>query len=449
MSILQVEPAMLRECQVVNLWQHRCYGGADMATDNGEPLRVVYPGRLNDDRGADFRDAVIFADGQMVKGEVEVHVRSSSWQAHRHHEDPAYNNVILHVVMWRDSPAATVLSNGKEVPTLVLSESWERYSGSGMPCREADASLTWEAISRVLDDAGRERFLAKSDNFLVEMDQIDGGQSLYQGVMGALGYSKNKEPCLELARRLPLNILEAIAQANSPKEECLYQLQALLMGSAGLLPSQRFPEYQRNNSDDPRVARLEGYWANNPNPAAMSGREWRIFKVRPGNFPVRRIAAMSYLLLRYREGGLLEGITRLVDKASIEEEHRKLEAGFIVTDDGYWSGHYDFGPGRKLTKTALLGGNRAAGIAINILLPFTSAWGRFTSQTGLEEKALDLYGSYPGTAENSVVRHMKNQLGLKGKSHLTARQEQGLIHIYDTLCTQGRCNRCQLNYRKG
>ncbi len=71
-----------------------------MTTEDGEPVRVIYPGRINHNRGADLLDAVITTGRDVRKGDIEIHVKSSSWQAHRHHRDPAYNRVILHVVMW-------------------------------------------------------------------------------------------------------------------------------------------------------------------------------------------------------------------------------------------------------------------------------------------------------------------------------------------------------------
>ncbi len=44
---------------------------------------------------------------------------STCWM-HRHHLDPTYNRVILHVVFWNDAKEATTLSNGQKVPTLAL-----------------------------------------------------------------------------------------------------------------------------------------------------------------------------------------------------------------------------------------------------------------------------------------------------------------------------------------
>ena len=87
---------------------------------------------------------------------------------------------------------------------------------------------------------------------------------------------------------------------------------------------------------------------------------------------------------------------------------------------------------------------RAADIAVNVLLPFTFAWGKFTSQPELEQKSVDLYRRYPKLMANTVERHMSQQLGLNSSVVNSARKQQGLIHIYRSLCTQGKCNCCQL-----
>ena len=102
------------ESLIVKIWQHLLSIGTELTTERGKPLKIIYPGRINDDRGADFRDAVLATNRGLIKGDIEVHVKSSDWQAHRHHQDPAYNRVILHVVMWHNTKTATNLQNGKE-----------------------------------------------------------------------------------------------------------------------------------------------------------------------------------------------------------------------------------------------------------------------------------------------------------------------------------------------
>ena len=99
----------LTESQIVKIWRHQLLDKAELTTEGGEPIKIIYPGRVNDDRGADFRDAVIATSRGLITGDIEVHVKSSGWRVHQHHRDPVYNRVILHVVMW-DSQKTLVVS---------------------------------------------------------------------------------------------------------------------------------------------------------------------------------------------------------------------------------------------------------------------------------------------------------------------------------------------------
>jgi hypothetical protein len=177
---------------------------------------------------------------------------------------------------------------------------------------------------------------------------------------------------------------------------------------------------------------------------AMSEDDWHLFKVRPNNFPTRRIAAMSHLVFRYRERGIFEEVVNMVKEVTLNRGYHQLEEGLMVTTNGYWASHFDFSLGGRINNTTLLGSRRAADIVVNIILPFTFAWGKITSQPELASKALDLYCSYPKLAVNTIDRHMSKQLGLNGKLVNSARRQQGLIHIYNILCTQGRCHCCPL-----
>src|SRR4030042_1309170 len=86
------------EKQAALIWQQAV--GAEFTSTQDELLNVIYPGRINGDNGPDFRDAVILNKLRLTKGDVEVHVRSSDWYSHAHTADAAYDNVILHVVLW-------------------------------------------------------------------------------------------------------------------------------------------------------------------------------------------------------------------------------------------------------------------------------------------------------------------------------------------------------------
>ncbi len=444
----------LPESQVIKIWQQQLLDRTELITEGGELVRIIYPGRVNDDQGADFRDAVIATSRRLMKGDIEVHVKSSDWRTHRHHCDPAYNRVILHVTMWHDTEAATNLQNGENVPIVALDKYMKSpinqlsdgaYPSVIMSCLKAVEGLTAGTIAEFLDTAGEERFLAKATRFRADLAQMEASQSLYQGIMVALGYSKNKLPMLKLAHRLPLQILESLAQGRISDDEYLARQQALLLGTAGLLPSQRHNWHQEDKSDDKWIDKLERLWASSCQTEVMSESEWHLFKVRPNNFPVRRIVAMSYLIVGYREKGILKQALNMIKKTPLSQGHHGLEKGLVVTASGYWASHFDFGLGSRIKNPTLLGSNRAAGIVVNVLLPFTFAWSQFTSQLELGKKAFDLYHNYPKLVANSIERHMMNQLGLNTRLVNSTRRQQGLIHIYNTLCTQGGCHCCRLS----
>ena len=132
-------PGTFSESRIVKIWRDSLPGRTDLLTEEGDPVRIVYPGRLNGDRGADYRDAVIETGRGLLRGDVEVHVKSSGWREHRHHQDPVYNRVVLHVVFWHDAVEDATLQNGKKIPTLAL----HRYIDDN------DRGLTGPVVSRL------------------------------------------------------------------------------------------------------------------------------------------------------------------------------------------------------------------------------------------------------------------------------------------------------------
>ena len=100
------------------IWASRLFEHHALWTTDGRPVEVLKPGRIQGNSGPDLLDALLRIDGQLWAGTVEVHLRSSEWQAHGHQHDPAYENVVLHVVYEHDAPARTV--SGRELPTVEL-----------------------------------------------------------------------------------------------------------------------------------------------------------------------------------------------------------------------------------------------------------------------------------------------------------------------------------------
>ena len=90
------------------VWQHQRLLRDRIRTLDGQTVRVLHPGFLSVEGGPDFRGASVqFGDLPPQSGDVEVDLRSSGWRAHGHDRNPAFRQVILHVVWECERAAAT------------------------------------------------------------------------------------------------------------------------------------------------------------------------------------------------------------------------------------------------------------------------------------------------------------------------------------------------------
>jgi hypothetical protein len=421
----------ITEGLICRLWQSRLVTSA--VTDSGDSIYIIFPGRTSNRSGCDFKDAVFNLAGRTIVGDIEVHIKSSQWQRHGHHQDPKYNGIILHVVWEQDSHAATVLQNGRTIPTLCLRSSvvhpLEKLSK--LPpaplCPMAARHSGSAAWSTLLTAAGLKRFSTKTALFRKALDKEDAAQVLYRGIARALGYVQNAEPCQALAQRLTIKEISEYSAAAR---------RSLLLGQAGLLPSQRGRQIK-----DIETIKLESIWRASGTTQTMKAADWCFFRVRPDNFPTRRLVALSYLLMRYGKEGLLPGILRLVETARANGGHHWLENGLVTAARGYWLNHLDLGvPTHRAS--ALIGYGKASAIALNVVLPFTVAIGKLCSDSKLKKKATRIYRRYPGTADNELTRFMKLQLRLPLDIRFSACQQQGLIHLFNTYCCRRDCFNC-------
>ncbi|MDY6918275.1 MAG: DUF2851 family protein [Chloroflexota bacterium] len=385
----------ITESMVCRVWQGRALRGRWLVMADGRWVRVVHPGRPNPVAGPDFHHAIVATAGGEARGDVEVHVRSSSWRHHGHHRDPQYNGVILHVVMWDDAPGRTVRADGASVPVVALHPYVEVTGAAAMVaarerCWNAARWLGVEGMGRVLDRAGDERFRAKAGRFGDRLKACGADQAVYEGLMRALGYGGNGRAFEALARRVPLQVLEecAVAGGSSAVER---ELGRALDAGAGGLP-------------------------------------WRRCGIRPANMPSRRIAAAAPLLARYvGRGGLGQGLASLVRQADVTRGYRGIEDAVMVREPG--SG-------------ASIGRGRAREMVVNVLLPFSFA--REGAGAPGAWHALELYWSYPRLGENHITRHMMEQINVGSWLVGSARRQQGLLHLYHNHCLEGGCAACPL-----
>ena len=426
MSLTTTVETAISEKTLSWAWRNQCLERDRLAV-GGKPLQIVYPGRLNTEDGPDFRGAIaVLGDGRLLQGDVELHLRSSDWQAHGHHRDPRYNSVRLHVVMDDDLLRPVLRADGQPVPALDIGGSLAGSAGEltlwasldrapGHSCGEMVARLGVEQTSSVLEAAGEHRFRLRADFFDTELEAETGDQVLYAGIMEALGYSHNKAPFRRLAGLLPFSVLEGYT-LGKPAESRVTVLQTLLLSTSGLLPETGLREQAGQDT------------GGSP---AMDRSEWRLFRVRPDNHPVRRLAAAGHLMQRWLEHGVAGSLLPLVT-----EGWQSLEAGLMVSAPG--------SQGRG--QVALLGRARAREIAVNVVLPFACARARRGRRLDLSRAACRLYRSYPAPEDNLITREMTLKLMSRDSfpPWRTACRQQGLIHLQRSYCDRFRCARCPL-----
>ncbi len=86
----------------------------------GGSYRIIHQGKRNGGAGPDFLGAaIVFPDGRMRRGDIEIHLRREGWRHHGHRWDPRYRQVILHVIS-AGSLEAVTQEQWRVVPTVSL-----------------------------------------------------------------------------------------------------------------------------------------------------------------------------------------------------------------------------------------------------------------------------------------------------------------------------------------
>lgn len=209
--------------------------------EDGRTLKVIFPGIPGGSSGPDFRGAILEAEGDLLRGDVEVHLVASGWRAHGHGRDPAYAGVVLHVVGANDDPGAlTAHASGRLIPILVLPAPVGPPLAFTPPCVFATARGLEPGPA--LDRLGLRRLRIKAARAAPLVAAHGAGQALYALLLETLGGPANREPFAAVARRLPLAALLELAEGgDAPRALALTShlkgtAAGLVLRRAGLRP---------------------------------------------------------------------------------------------------------------------------------------------------------------------------------------------------------------------
>jgi len=412
------------------VWQHRLWRTEDMVTNDGRRVRVLDPGLLNTDSGPDFFNAKVEIDGHVWVGNIEIHVRASDWRRHGHDKDKAYDNVILHVVGMDDAPVTR--SNGERIPQVVLecsprfNESYQQLvtARNDLPCAEQLSSIPHLHVTEWIEALAFERLYGKVEHIqqLLTLYCNSWEDVCYVTLARNLGFGINSDAFERLARRTPLRLLHK-------HSDQLTQVEALLFGQSGLL------EAARTSSDGycRTLCREYDFLANKFTLTPMEGEAWKLFRIRPQNFPHRRIA----MLAGYVHGGfnLMSSIVEAPDLAAVREL-------FNVTLTGYWAGHYHFGGDGSNQNASAIGRSSIDIVLINTVVPLLYAWGVQHDDDRLTRRAVAILEDLK-SEENSIVATFR-RAGIRCDDALTS---QALIQLRREYCDKRKCVYCRFGHR--
>ncbi|MFK8302970.1 DUF2851 family protein [Capnocytophaga stomatis] len=392
---------------------------------SGENLFIQSIGEHNLLSGPDFFNAQLKIGEQLWAGNVEIHLKSSHWYAHRHEQDKAYNNVILHVVWEHDVEVFN--SNQQIIPTLELKNqinteivnnykklllskndfiSCEKF----YPKAEKMISSSWN------DFLFTERLKQKSDYVenLLKQTQSDWEKVLFLMLLKNFGGAINGEIFLEMGKTIDFSIIRK--ERNVP-----LHLEALFFGQSNLLSDTYEEFYFKSLSKEYEY--LKSKYNLKPSVTNVY-----FSKLRPQGFPTIRLSQLAQLY---------EKTESLFSKIIEIQEVNELKKIFCVGTSEFWDTHYTFGKTSPKTKKKI-SNSLIELIWINTIIPIKYLYFKSLNKDITSSLILSLQSIAP--EKNAITEKFENL----GKHSESAFDTQVILQQYKNYCQPKRCLDCSI-----
>lgn len=404
------------------IWQQHFWAECEQFTTDGMPIEIISTGQHNRDAGPDFSLVRLRIGSQEWVGNVELHVRASDWKRHRHHQDPAYDSVILHVVCQADE--AVYNSRGEAIAQCVLRYPLAQDYLSHMltKAQQMDSAFATIPCSQsllqtpsLLTQGWRsalllERWRCKTESIsrLLEVTQHSWAHAFYITLAHNFGFHTNSLPFESLALQTPLSCLQK--HRNS-----LFQVTAILLGQSGLLSAETAVtcEQQRLWAE---YQFLQKKFSLQP----LESKIWKRARLRPQNAPELRIRQFAQLLC---QSEFL--FSRVLNAQTIEDLRNLL---YLTAVDR-----------ETIDLPPAIGKSSVDVLLINTLLPYKYAYAQEQNDHRGMQQALDLMTQLPAE-DNTIIRQWR----MLGQKVLSAADTQALIHLYQHYCQHERCIHCEV-----
>ena len=408
------------------VWKHRIFPLNKLTTTTGQQLEIIDAGLANKNAGPDFFNAKIKINGVVWVGNIEIHTHSSDWFKHGHHQNPVYNNVILHVATCIDTEVHR--SNGESIPQMQLTcpehirENFKELANTDQypPCYRIIPSLSKLTIHSWMSALQMERFEQKNAHLIARLRFCNNHweDAFFITLARNFGFSINADAFEEWAKHIPLRAVDK-------HRDNLFQVEAFFFGQAGTLSDPDGDDYYLKLKQEYK------YLAHKFGLRPMDVTRWRFLRLRPNNFPHVRIAQLANLY--HRSYGLL---SQLMEKETIKEIRELLRGG----TSEYWINHYTFG-GSSPACPKTLSESSLNLIIINTIVPFLYAYGIHRGKEKLCSRATNFLEELK--PENNYIIRMWSQCGLQ-VAH--AGDSQALIQLKKEYCDKKKCLYCRIGY---
>ena len=315
------------------VWKHKILPLECLETTDGKALEIIDPGLHNRNAGPDFFNAKLRIGNTMWVGNVEIHEHSKDWFRHGHDSDPAYDNVVLHVV--EDVDCDVTNSRGEFIPqiklcvpvTVTLHYKELLNADAYPPCYRIVPELSQLTVHSWMAALQTERLERKTLDIARRAERANGSweDAYFITLARNYGFGINGDAFEQWAYNVPLN------QVAHHRDD-IFQIEAIFLGQAGLLDIDAIPaKYQKEAMNDGYFNRLKNeykYLAHKFSLTPMNRTMWKFLRLRPQNFPHIRISQLATL---YHERKT--SLSQLVECMNVDEMRRMLR----IEVSEYWT----------------------------------------------------------------------------------------------------------------
>jgi hypothetical protein len=401
------------------IWQFQYFNKSELISAQDEAIQIMFHGQFNSNQGPDFSNAKIRIGKTTWAGTVELHIRTSDWNKHRHQEDKNYKNVILHVVWENDALNGTsipVLELKNRVSKILLKRYQELMDTTSFIASENSIlslpEISWKSWKERLL---AERLLRKSQKVekYLQQNNFHWEETFWWLLARNFGMKVNADLFEDVARSLPLSLI-------AKHRRQVIHIEALLLGQAGLLEGKMEEDY-------PIMLQKEYKFLTKKYSLHQPGNQVFFLRMRPRNFPTIRLAQLAMLI---------HESMHLFSKIKEANSVRDIKNWMDVTANDYWHYHYRFDE-TSVFKKKKLGNVMIDNILINTIIPVLFSYGNYHVENKYKEKALS-WLELTDAEINTVTRGF-HKLGVICKN---AYDSQALLELKTQYCDNKRCLEC-------